>query len=303
MKLHHFRDVVAIAERGSLRAAARYLKLAQPALTRSLGELERELGTPLFERQARGMIPTPMGRTFIERACAILHEVRRAQEDIEQQQGGVQGSVTVGLSIAPHIAVLPKALAAFRARYPGVRLHVIEGFYTTLESGLKDGSVDFFIGPAPGVPVSAGLAQDKLAANLRVVLCRQGHPLASAGSLAELTGAEWATNSITLRAEEEMGELFERHHLPQPRLALRSQSALTLLVTLTHSDLLAMVPVQWLQFAPVRESLTHIPVREILPAPDIVLIRRAGAALTPAAIFLLELMCNATREGGLLNGR
>ncbi|MGA9009437.1 MAG: LysR family transcriptional regulator, partial [Xanthobacteraceae bacterium] len=59
MKLNQFRDVVAIAERGSLRAAARYLQLAQPALTRSVQELERELGAPLFERRARGMVLTP----------------------------------------------------------------------------------------------------------------------------------------------------------------------------------------------------------------------------------------------------
>ena len=61
MKLHHLRDVVAIAERGGLRAASRHLQLAQPALTRSLGELERELGTPLFERHTRGMALTPAG--------------------------------------------------------------------------------------------------------------------------------------------------------------------------------------------------------------------------------------------------
>jgi DNA-binding transcriptional LysR family regulator len=53
MKLTQMRDVVAIAERGSLRAAARHLRLAQPALTRSVQELERELGVPLFERRAR----------------------------------------------------------------------------------------------------------------------------------------------------------------------------------------------------------------------------------------------------------
>ncbi|MGB6964173.1 MAG: LysR family transcriptional regulator, partial [Xanthobacteraceae bacterium] len=56
---YQFRDVVAIAERGSLRAAARYLPLAQPALTRSVQELERELGAPLFERRAPGMVLTP----------------------------------------------------------------------------------------------------------------------------------------------------------------------------------------------------------------------------------------------------
>ena len=296
MKLHHFRDVVAIAERGSLRAAARYLQLAQPALTRSLGELEAELGVLLFERQARGMTLTPVGHSFIQRAKAILHEVRRAKEETDQLQGGAAGSVTVGLSIAPHITILPKVLGPFRARYPAVRLHVIEGFYSNLESGLQDGSIDFVIGPAPERPVSAGLLQELLFANLRTILCRNGHPLSAVGSLAELAGAEWATTSVTLRAEEEMGELFERHGLAPPRLALRSQSALTLMIALAHSDLLAMVPMQWKEFTPAAGLMTTIRVRERLPAPNIVLIRRAGLPLTPAANSLLDLMRTAARE-------
>jgi LysR family transcriptional regulator of abg operon len=79
MKLHHLRDIVAIAERGGLRAASRHLQIAQPALTRSLSELERELGAPLFERHSRGMALTAMGRAFVPRATAILNEVRRAR--------------------------------------------------------------------------------------------------------------------------------------------------------------------------------------------------------------------------------
>src|SRR5580693_6822900 len=74
MKLHQLRDLVAIAEHGSLRAAARHLGIAQPTLTRSLSELERELGAPLFERRARGMVATALGQAFIRRAIAIVND-------------------------------------------------------------------------------------------------------------------------------------------------------------------------------------------------------------------------------------
>lgn len=297
LKLHHFRHVLAIAEQGSLRAAARHLRLAQPALTRSLGELERELGAPLFERQARGMILTPVGQAFATRAEIVLNEVRRAREEVDQLQTGAGGSVAVGLSIAAHIAILPKALRPFRARFPSVRLHVIEGFYPTLESDLRGGSVDFYIGPKPAQPMPSELLQEELFANTRTVLCRKGHPLAGARSLKALADAEWATTSITQRAEEELGELFEQHKLPPPRLVLRSQSALTLIVSLAYSDLLAMVPIQWTEFAPTADVLATIPLRETLPAPSMVLIRRAGVPLTPAASFLVDLMKRAAPKG------
>jgi len=290
MKLNQLRDVIAIAERGSLRGAARHLALAQPALTRSVHELERELGAPLFERRARGMRLTPMGESFVRRANAILTEVRRARDEVEQLSGGVGGKVVAGLSLAPHVALLPKALPMFRKRYADVQLHVIEGLLPTLESGLKDGSVDFYVGPQDERRLPSELVQEKLFDNTRVILGRIGHPLAGARSLRDLAGAEWAASSVTFKAEEEFRELFEQHNLPPPRLMLRSQSALTLMVTLANSDLLTMVPVQWTRFSPIANLLAAIPVKETFRAPPIMVVRRGELPLTPAAEYLLDLL-------------
>lgn len=293
MRLNQFHEVVAIAERGSIRAAARHLKVAQPALTRSLAELERELGAPLFERRARGVVATPLGQAFLGRATSILHEVRRTREEVDQLRGAGTGTVTAGLSIAAHLALLPSSLRAFRARYPAVQLHLIEGFYPTLEGGLRDGSVDFYVGPEAGGQPVPELTKEVLFSNRRVVLCRAEHPLAGATSLGDLAVADWATTSITVDAQDEIGILFAQHGLPPPRLAVRCQSALTLITCLAHSDLLAMVPVQWSEFALTRDVLKTIDIAEELAAPAIVVVQRANLPLTPAATFLLDLMRRA----------
>ena len=298
MKLHHFHEVVAIADHGSIRAAARHLKIAQPALTRGLGELEREIGAPLFERRTRGVVVTALGEAFVRRARLILQEVRRVREESDQIRGATTGNVTVGLSIAAHLALLPTALQPFRARYPNIRLHIIEGFYPTLEFGLRDGEVDFYIGPDSGRKILPELSKEVLFKGRRTILCRAGHPLARKSSLADMCEADWITTSITTQAEDEISVIFQRYSLPAPRLALRSQSALTLMTCLSHSDLLAMVPVQWSKFALTRGILATIDVTEELAAPDIVLIRRADLPMTPAANYLLDLMRRAqTRMG------
>ena len=98
------------------------------------------------------------------------------------------------------------------------------------------------------------------------------------------------TTSITFKAEEELGHLFTQHGLPTPRLGFRSQSALTLTVLLANTDLLAMVPVQWMNMTLSSGGLAPIRVKETLPAPPIVVIRRAGLPLTPAAQYLLDLL-------------
>ena len=116
MKFNQLRDFVAVAENGSLRGAARALGLAQPAITRSIQELEHSLGAQLFIREARGVRLTPIGQDFLVRAMTILGEVRRARESVHQLQDGVEGELVLGLSIAGHLGVFGKVLNRFRTR-------------------------------------------------------------------------------------------------------------------------------------------------------------------------------------------
>lgn len=289
MKLNALRDFLAVAERGGLRAAARHLGLPQPAITRSIQELERELGVVLFERGAKGVRLTPMGSTFLRRASAVRSELQRAKDEIDQLRGQTHGRVTLCLSSAPHMAFLPRVLRPFRARYPNLHIELIDGVFPVVEAALKDGTVDCYVGPAP--PRLPGELQvEKLFDNTRVILGRKGHPLARSRSLRELVDAEWITTTITHKAEEELGPLFAQHGLPAPRLAMRAQSALTFLKTLPYTDLLMMLPVQWLNDPLSRELLQQIKVIEPLPAPPVCIVQRAGLPLTPAAEYFCTLL-------------
>src|SRR5580658_8606131 len=207
MKLSQLRNVRGIVEHGSLRAAARVLGLSQPALTRSVQELERELGATLFERRRRGVTLTPAGEAFVRRANLILGDVRRAHEEVQQMAGSTRGTVVAGLSFAAHVALLPHSLRRFRKRYPQVLLRLIEGFFPSLEAGLKDGSVDFYAGPRPEGAVSDGLIVETLFNHDMSIVCRAGHPLLrmlkskTAVSLADLAACEWVTAGITHLAD------------------------------------------------------------------------------------------------------
>ncbi|OWT55297.1 LysR substrate-binding domain-containing protein [Candidimonas nitroreducens] len=294
MKFNAVRNFIAVAERGSLRAAARHLDIPQPAITRSIHELEKELGVPLFERSHKGVQLTPMGQTFLRRANAACNELQLAKEEIGQLRGQAHGTVTICLSSVPHLALLPEALRPFRARFPGVALRIIDAVFPHVEASLKDGTIDCYIGPLPAqVPVE--LHSEKLFDNTRIILGRKGHPLARARSLRELVDAEWITTSITHKAEEELGPLFAKHGLPAPRLVMRAQSSLTFLVSMAYSDLLMMMPVQWVQIPLWKDVLEPIYVRESLPAPPICLVQRAGMPLTPAADYFCTLI---RRAGG-----
>lgn len=292
MKLNALRDFLAVAERGGVRAAARHLGLAQPAISRSISELEKELGAALFERHAKGVQLTPVGQAFLRRATAIHHEIQRARDEAGQLRGAVNGRVTLGMSTAPHLELFPDVLPAFRARFPDIHLEIVDGVYPLIEGALLDGSMDFYVGPAPA-RVPGELRVEKLFDNTRVILGRKGHPLAQAKSLRELADAHWITTSITHKAEEELGPLFEKHGLPAPKLAMRAQSALTFLTALPSSDLLMMLPVQWLRYPLLRDTFQEIKVREKLPAPPVCIVQRTGLPLTPAAEHYCTLLRRA----------
>ncbi|WP_238364527.1 LysR substrate-binding domain-containing protein [Mesobacterium pallidum] len=297
MKFNQLRDFVAVAEHGSLRAAARALGLAQPAITRSIQELEHSLGAQLFIREARGVRLTPIGEGFLTRATMILGEVRRAREAVHQQQDGVEGELVVGLSIAGHLGLFSKSLRTFRRRYPSVRLRIIEGFMPTLEKDLRNGQIDIYVGPVPAESEAAELNVEKLFDNERVVVGRKEHPMAGATRLADLAGADWLATSITHDAGDELNQVFSDNALPPPRVVTQCQSALSILTALVESDLLAMLPVQWVESPLLIGLLRQFELDESFAAPPIMMVHRAGIGLTPAGEFLTHLIREAAKTG------
>lgn len=295
MKLHQIRDLLAVAEKGSLRAAARHLGLAQPSISRSIRELEREFGVPLLERRARGTVLTQTGERFAARASAAASELRRAREEIDQLHGPGHGNVVIACSAVPQLVLLPPALGPFRKRYPNVELHLLDSAFPAIEHRLKNGSIDFYAGVAPQATPGPELVQEKLFDNLRVVVARHGHPLSKATTLAELAEAEWVSTSITDDATAEFGELFRSHGLAAPRVSARTAGGgLSLITLLSNTDLLAIVPRQWIEHSPLGGTLQKIPVRERIAAPPVCIIRRSALPLTPAAEFLCDLVRRAS---------
>jgi DNA-binding transcriptional LysR family regulator len=301
MKFNQLRDVITVAEKGSLRAASRHLGLAQSAMTKSIRLLEKELGAPLFERHKRGTVLTPMGSLFLQRARVATSELSRAREEVQQHLGGGAGSVVACLSIVPHMVLLPQVITPFLARYPQVKLTVLEGLgFAAVEKPLRDGEVDFFIGVEPTQRPSTGFVIEKLFDNERLVVARKGHPLRQAKSLADLVGARWVLGSATY-AEVTFAALFRKYRLPVPKQLTFAGSVLGQMQVLLHTDMLSVLPRQCLDTAPMKGLLVGIPIREAIVSPPIVLVRRASLPLTPAAEYFCDLARRAgagMREGG-----
>ncbi|SDF03200.1 LysR family transcriptional regulator [Pseudonocardia oroxyli] len=153
MELRHLRYLVAVAEEGTVTAAAARLHVAQPGVSAQLRQLERELGEPLLVRSAQGVALTEAGAAVLPFAHAALAAVEGARLAVDELKGLVRGRVVVGM--APSLAAtdLPELLAEFRAAHPHVEVVLREGTSAELLSGLVGGTVDLaWVGVAEELP-------------------------------------------------------------------------------------------------------------------------------------------------------
>lgn len=293
MKLSHLRIVVAVVERGSVRSAARQLGMAQPAISRSIQELERELGVQLFERTKTGMVMTQVGEMVIRRAKMVQFEIQRTLDEVEHFKGQDTGQISIGLSTAAHVAILPKILAPFRQRFPKIRLKLTEGLFPYLEASIRDGLIDLYVGPVPMDRKGDELIIENLFENRRIIIGRRGHPLAQATSVRQLTGASWVTTAVMPDTENEVNAIYTSVGLPPPNIVAQANSAMSIISVVASSDLLAPMPQQWIDFIARSNFVVEIPVVETTYAPAICVVHLARSPLTPAAQYLKDLIDRA----------
>ena len=291
MKLSHIRDVLAVAELGSLRKAARHLGIAQPAITRSIQEIEHEFGAPFYERHARGVRLTAIGQVFVRRASTIESELRRVREEIEQVKGHSTGQVTIAMSIASSIALMPEAITAFRKRYPEALLKVSETLFQPVEQDVADGRIDAYIGALEATHLSPRLSVEKLFDNQRVVVARKGHRLASTADMSAISEAHWLRPALSSRSSEaDFEEWLKSIGVHEPRIVVHTRSALQTVLAVASSDLLTVVPRQWLELPAFSDSLQALEMVKPLDAAPVCLVRQSGAPLTPMAEHFCDLI-------------
>ncbi|HZO37067.1 MAG TPA: LysR family transcriptional regulator [Solirubrobacteraceae bacterium] len=155
MELRHLRYFVAVAEEMHFGHASKRLHIVQPALSKQIAALERELGVTLFSRSKHRISFTPAGEAFYEEAVDILRRVEHATRTAKMTDTGAVGSLDVGFIGPAMFSVLPSLLREHRRRFPGVRFQLHEMGTVPQIRRLQDGAFDAgFVhasGPEEGV--------------------------------------------------------------------------------------------------------------------------------------------------------
>lgn len=295
--LRQFRYFIAVAESGSVAGASRMLAIAQSALTKSIQELEDELGQPLFERSARGMALTPAGHRFLVSARKVIGAVADAARlHRAGSNAGPSGPLAVGVTSLVAGYYLSELLTRFQRHCPDVQVQVTEETPPFLEHLLINGELDVAIMLSNALAEPQALVAETLTRSPSRVWMAANHPLTQHE---EVTLADCAAHDHVVleadRIDSMMRAIWARHQLA-PRTLLRSTSV-EAVRSLVGAGLGITVLPDFL-YRPWTLDAEHVDVRRLrddLPTVDVGLVWRRGLALKASASEFIEVAREQSR--------
>ncbi len=297
MKLTSLRALVAAIDEGSLRSAARRLGVTQPALSKLIRELERELAATLLVRSTAGVLATAQGMVLYERANAAERELAHAVEQIRQLGGRMSGSLTIGAVPLAVMLLVPETLRTFGAEFPDIQLRVLEELYIAQLTRLRKGEVDLALGPLPpGLSPGEFVVETLMPASMVIVVAR-GNPLARARRLVDLADAPW----VYTGASPDSGYarlLFEQHGLKPPPAAALVNSTLGLLALIASGNCVGLMPQQIAVHPFAQQHLKIVPVAEGPLHLELVALARTDTAVKPAVRHFMAHLHRAAHHLG-----
>lgn len=177
VKLRHLHCFVEVARLGSVNRAAELLAITQPAVSKTLRELETILAVRLFERSRRGVRLTAQGAVFLRHAEAVLNALRRGLRSVDAFREAGGGFVTVGVLPTVAARLMPGAVRRFMEVQPDQTVRVISGTNPVLIDRLRQGELDMVVGRLTNPDRLAGLNFEYLYSERLSFVVRPGHPL------------------------------------------------------------------------------------------------------------------------------
>ena len=162
MELRHLRYFLAVAEALNFTKASARLRVAQPALSRRVQDLEDEIGVDLLKRSPRGVTLTAEGKLFLGETREILKRADESVEKVRALARGEYGELHVGYAPAPTVEILPPALAAYQKAFPRVRLLLHDLSEQELIDGIQNGTLELAMMPGAAGLQSRGLEFEAL---------------------------------------------------------------------------------------------------------------------------------------------
>lgn len=293
IKTAHLELILKIVETEKLQRAAEAMAMSQPAASRILSQLEAAIGSPLFARHPRGMVPTVVGAAVARHARVILSELDTLVREVGHLRSGLAGEVRVGTVTGPAVGCLMPAVQALLRDAPDLDISVEVAPSSTLVQGLEVGRFDFILGRLPPGQDNRDLRLYPARTEVVTLLVHRSHPLARKGrtELSETADYPWVMQATGMPIRQAIDEAFRLAGLSPPGRVLNSSSLLVALSQLIGGEAIApqSEEVSRLLMRPeIGDGFAVLDLDRRIVVPPYYIVRNRYRQLSPASERLLE---------------
>lgn len=290
MKFNQLRNFIAVIEAGTYRQAAKNLHLSQSSISKSLQQLEDEIGAEILHRGARGVIPTAAGEALLTRAKLIEAELRHARNDVQMIQGAWVGEIRVSVSPTVAMGLLPRAIIEFQKARPRVSFLVSEAVYPDMLPAIRNGVIDMAICLVPTRPRDETLTFVNLVKDRLVPVVRASHPIvrASGVTLEDLLDLDWVVYRRSHTGLDVFEQTFTSNRLPLPKSTIECTSFACARALVENGDYITLMPSQLFFGNRKASSIALLALDSPMPTWQVAVITRAKHDLSAVCLAFLD---------------
>lgn len=298
IKVQDLRMIVALEEHGTILNAANVMGLSQPAITKRLQDLEKDLSITLFHRMSRGVEPTPYGEIIIKHAHIILNQLRNAEGEVSDLSAGLGGRLRIGIPVAASTSLVSDAIVELLEKRKNVQITMVEDYNIRLIPSLKRGNLDLIVGRLPNSSQFDDINIEGFYKESLQLVVRSGHPLANKGKIStdDLLKWNWLMPPQDSIMYSQIEHFFRKQDRKMPEASIYSLSHVGSLRVLQHQDLIAAFPRESI-VDDVKSGRVHVlDVNLSQEATEIGIITRNSGFNSPAAEMFMEIIRNLGKQ-------
>jgi DNA-binding transcriptional LysR family regulator len=290
MKLQDLHVLMTVVQAGSMGRAAQRLNISQPAISRSIAELEHALGVRLLDRHRQGVEPTEYGRALLDCGVAVFDDLRQGVKNIEFLADPAAGEVRIGSTVFQAASFVSAVIDRLSRRYPRIVFHLVTAPAGTLHRDLHERNVDLLIVRRFGPIADVQLDFEFLFDDSFIVAAGAQHPWVRRRriELAELLNEQWVLPPPESAIGSLAMEVFRASGLDYPRVTVVTSTPQVRISFLATGRFLSIFPTSALRFPTRRPELKVLPVELPHARVPIGIVTLKNRTLSPTAQLFIE---------------
>jgi DNA-binding transcriptional LysR family regulator len=299
LRMRHLRLLTILGDCGSLRKAAEIMSQTQPALTKSLHEIEELIGESLFSRTPKGIYPNTLGETLIRYARLVYADLGGAHRELTALKAGSIGDVQIGAISALTAGLVPQTVSLLKAMHPLLNITVVIETSDVLLRALEQDQLDLVIARIPEDYAAENLNFSALGEEIVVPVARCDHPEMNNRdlTLATLSNYSWVIQPQPAPLRRIFHEIFREARLRPPASSVETSSTFLALSLLKESDMISLQSMSLIDAYEKMNIIARLPIAMSINMDAYGLIRRRNRIPTAA----MQVAADAfLRQAGLL---